>query len=158
MEASRPNEFIDIAIELMPHAVNIPKKSTSRSAGHDLYAANESDVILLPNHIQLISTGLKLAIPNGFEGQIRSRSGLTLNYGVVVLGGIGTIDSDYRGEIKVVLSNFSQEKFIITRGMRVAQLIFAACPDVNIKIVDDILKEDDGPNQRLSNGFGSSGL
>nr|MBA2917790.1 dUTP diphosphatase [Candidatus Liberibacter asiaticus] len=122
-------QSIDIPFLQLPHAhgIPLPEYKTSGSSGMDLFAALPEDepVELLPGMRSLIPGGYIIAIPPGYEGQVRSRSGLALNYGVACLNSPGTIDSDYRGEIKILLINLGQENFLIMRGMRIAQLIIA---------------------------------
>jgi dUTP pyrophosphatase len=118
--------MIKIETVLLPHATEtLPNYATVGSAGIDFQAAVSGPVPILPGKRALIPTGLCLAIPEGFEGQIRSKSGLALKYGIVCLNSPGTIDSDYRGEIKVIVANMSQEQFIVTRGLKIAQIVFA---------------------------------
>ncbi len=104
----------------------LPAYQTHGSAGMDLAAAVEEDLVIPPGEWRLIPTGLRMAIPEGFEGQVRPRSGLALRHGVTVLNAPGTIDSDYRGEAKVALVNHGKEPFVVRRGERVAQLVI--CP------------------------------
>lgn len=129
-----------------------PKYMTEGSAGLDLQASLDAPVELKPLDRVLISTGLYLSIPSGYEGQIRGRSGLALKHGITLANGIGTIDSDYRGEIKVILVNLSNENYTINNGDRVAQLVFIKYVKSDLVEVDDLdeTKRDDG-------GFGHSG-
>jgi dUTP pyrophosphatase len=103
----------------------LPAYATEGAAGMDLVAAIESDVTLLPGKRAIVPTGLSMELPAGFEAQIRPRSGLAANNGVTVLNTPGTIDSDYRGEVKIILINLGDEAFRITRGMRIAQMVIA---------------------------------
>jgi len=130
----------------------LPAYATAGSAGIDLLAAITDPVELLPGRRALIATGLKLAIPSGFEAQIRPRSGLAVNHGVTVLNAPGTIDSDYRGELKVALINLGQEPMIIARGMRIAQLILARVERLEWLSVDTL-----DTTERGAGGFGSTG-
>lgn len=138
----------------LPHfsGLPLPAYATAGSAGIDLVAAITEPVELLPGRRAIVPTGLKLAIPTGFEGQVRPRSGLAANHGVTVLNAPGTIDSDYRGELKVALINLGQEPMIITRGMRIAQLILARVERLEWQPVDNL----DG-TARGEGGFGSTG-
>lgn len=131
----------------------LPFYATKESAGMDLYAANESDIILNPGERTLIPTGFSMALPEGYEAQIRSRSGLTLKSGIIVLNAPGTIDSDYRGEVGVILYNSSKEPFTITRKMKIAQMII--CPIVQGKWVKVSSLEE---TNRGVGGFGSTGV
>ena len=119
----------------------------------DLTAALEEALELGAGDRALIPTGLSIALPHGFEAQIRPRSGLALNHGVTVLNSPGTIDADYRGEIKVILINHGKEPFTIQRGMRIAQMVVERYTHVNWRVVDD-LKEN---KERGEGGFGSTG-
>jgi len=111
----------------LPNAVGmpLPAYATEGSAGMDLLAAIDKDIELLPGKRELVSTGLSIELPPGYEAQVRPRSGLAAKHGVTVLNSPGTIDSDYRGEVKVILINLGEEPFYITRGMRIAQMIIA---------------------------------
>lgn len=102
----------------------LPSYQTSHSAGMDLYACVESEMVLQPGEIKLIPTGIKIAIPDGYEAQIRPRSGLALKHGISMVNSPGTIDADYRGEIKVIMINHGQEAFLFSRGERIAQMVF----------------------------------
>lgn len=132
---------------------NLPSYETAASAGMDVRAANEEDIILKPFERKLIPTGLFLEIPDGYECQVRSRSGLALKSGVSVLNAPGTIDADYRGEVGVILINLSQEEFVVKKGDRVAQLVFAKFEQAQW-IASDELSE----SQRGEGGFGSTGI
>ncbi len=144
-------------IKRLPHAqaLPLPQYATSHSAGMDLVAALAADqsIILEVGQRVLIPTGLILEIPSGFEGQVRPRSGLALKYGVSVLNSPGTIDSDYRGEVQVILINLGQEPFKIERGMRIAQLVIAPLINVNVCEVEHL-----STTIRGSGGFGSTGV
>lgn len=133
----------------------LPQYQTEDAAGLDLMAAvpQASPIRLLPGTRLLIPTGLTLEIPNGYEGQVRPRSGLALNHGVTVLNAPGTIDADYRGEIKVLLINLGRETFLITRGQRIAQLVVQAVARAELVDVRAL-----SLSQRAVAGFGSTGL
>lgn len=131
---------------------DIPKYATEGSAGLDLQAFIESPIELKPLDRVLVPTGLYISIPRGCEGQIRGRSGLALNHGITLANGIGTIDSDYRGEIKVILINLSKENYIINKGDRIAQLVFIKYVKSQLIEVDNL--ED---TERGKGGFGHSG-
>lgn len=132
-----------------------PEYATPGAAGMDLMAAVPADepVRILPGARAAVPTGLAFAIPQGFEGQVRPRSGLALKSGVTVLNAPGTIDSDYRGEIKVILVNTSNEPFEVSRGMRIAQIVFARVEQVKLREAGSL---DD--TARGSSGFGSTGI
>lgn len=134
------------------HDLPLPTHATAGSAGVDLYAAIASSIDLPSFERMLIPTGIAIAIPKGFEGQIRPRSGLALKHGLTVLNTPGTIDADYRGEIHVLLVNLSPVAFTLERGMRVAQLVIAPCHTIQWNKVHELqasLRKDDG--------FGSTG-
>ena len=116
-----------IAFKRLPHGEGLPLPSyqTIGSAGMDLHAAIAADCAIAPGARQFLPCGFALAIPRGYEGQVRSRSGLALKHGVAVLNSPGTIDSDYRGELAVVLINHGDSPFVVSRGMRIAQLVIA---------------------------------
>ena len=147
---------IDVAIKRLPHAegLALPQYETDRSAGMDLRAAVPADdpVTLAPGARALVDTGLQIALPAGYEGQVRPRSGLATRHGVTVLNSPGTIDSDYRGECKVLLVNHGDEPFTIERGERIAQLVVAAHAHVEWT-AQEALEE----TARGTDGFGSTG-
>ncbi|HEX2753150.1 MAG TPA: dUTP diphosphatase [Alphaproteobacteria bacterium] len=130
----------------------MPAYATALSAGVDLEAAVETPVTLKPGERQLIPTGLAMALPDGFEAQIRPRSGLAFKNGVTVLNSPGTIDADYRGEIKVILANLGAEDFTVERGMRVAQMVIAPYTQVAWDVVEEL-----DETARGAGGFGSTG-
>ena len=146
---------IDVALKPLDHAVGLklPAYATTKSAGMDLTAALEEAIELGPGERALIPTGLAIALPQGFEGQIRPRSGLALKHGVTVLNSPGTIDADYRGEIKVILVNHGQEAFTVQRGMRIAQMVVERYTHVNWHVSDELESDD----ERGEGGFGSTG-
>jgi dUTP pyrophosphatase len=149
--------MIKVRIEQMPHGIglDLPKYATADSAGVDLMAAIEEDIILKPGARCLVPSGFIIALPRGFEGQIRPRSGLALKNGLTVLNAPGTVDADYRGEVKVILINLGHEDFTITRGMRIAQLVIAPFVQVSFEEGENLEQEKTG---RSSEGFGSTGL
>ena len=148
-------EALNVKINRLAHAkdLTLPSYATADSAGMDLCAAIEEEIIVNPNERILGPTGLTTALPRGFEGQVRPRSGLAAKNGLTVLNTPGTIDSDYRGEIKVILINLGESTFIITRGMRIAQLIIAPVTRVEWQEVTEPLD-----STERSGGFGSTGL
>lgn len=119
--------MLTIPVTRLPHAqgLELPRYASSQAAGMDLIAAVETDTILAPGKRMLVPTGIALALPDGFEAQVRMRSGLAVKNGLTLLNGPGTIDADYRGEIKVIVCNLGEEPFVITRGLRIAQLVIA---------------------------------
>lgn len=144
-----------IPLQILDHGrdLSLPAYATAHSAGVDLVAAVGSDVVLLPMGRALIPTGLAMALPERFEAQIRPRSGLALKHGITCLNSPGTIDADYRGEIKVMLINLGEEPFVITRGMRIAQMVVASYVRVTFTPVDSL-----ETTERGAGGFGSTGL
>lgn len=131
----------------------LPEYMTPGSSGVDLYAANQEDVCLKPGERQLIPTGLAIALPLGWEAQVRPRSGLALKHGITLLNTPGTIDSDYRGEIKVLVINLGDKEYILKRGERIAQMVFAPVQQVELVEVE-ILSE----TRRGEGGFGHTGV
>ncbi|WP_426750144.1 dUTP diphosphatase [Myxococcus sp. Y35] len=130
----------------------LPRYETAQAAGLDLRADIDGERVLAPLERMAVPTGLALALPPGYEGQVRPRSGLALRHGVTLLNAPGTVDADYRGEVQVVLINLSNEPFTLRRGDRVAQLVVAAVPPVTLEEVE-VLEE----TSRGGNGFGSTG-
>jgi dUTP pyrophosphatase len=131
----------------------LPKYETNGSAGMDLIASIDEDIIIKSGEIKLIKTGIAIALEKGFEAQIRPRSGLALKNGITVLNTPGTIDSDYRGEICVILINHSKLDFVVSRGMRIAQMIIAKYAQAEIVEVENL-----DETIRGTSGFGSTGI
>ena len=141
-----------IQIKKLSDAVLIPKYETSGSSGMDIAAHIAENITINPGEKALIPTGFSLAIPHGFEVQIRPRSGLAAKKSITVLNTPGTIDADYRGEIKVILINLSKEKFIVRNGERIAQMVVCPIAQVQLDEVKELFETDRG-----SGGFGSTG-
>ena len=141
-------------VERLPHGRGLdpPAYQTPGSAGLDLPAAVEADLVLEPKARALIPTGLRLEIPPGWEGQVRPRSGLAVRHGVTVANAPGTIDSDYRGEVKVALVNLGDAPFVVRRGARVAQLVIAPVGRARLVEVEEL-----GDSTRGEGGFGHTG-
>lgn len=133
--------------------LDLPKYETSGSAGMDLLANIEENVTIKPMERTLVPTGLFIEIPIGYEGQVRSRSGLSIKHGICMANGVGTIDSDYRGELKVPVINLGAEEFVVTRGMRIAQLVITKYERAELVEVVSIDESDRG-----TGGFGSTGV
>ncbi|RDE09467.1 dUTP diphosphatase [Pelagibacterium lacus] len=133
----------------------MPVRQSRAAAGHDLAAALGEDEVmtLAPGERALVPCGFALALPEGYEAQVRPRSGLAARFGVTVLNAPGTVDADYRGEVKVILVNHGAEPFAIRRGDRIAQMVFAAVPDLALESVQELEETDRG-----ANGFGSTGM
>ncbi len=133
--------------------IGIPCYMTEGSSGMDLFAFLEKDVTLDPGERRLVPTGISVAIPEGFEGQIRPRSGLAIRKGIGIVNGPGTIDADYRGEIGVLLINFSKEPLTIRNGERIAQMVISPVFRAILEEVDDL-----PPTERQGGGFGHTGI
>ena len=146
---------LTLQIRRLPSAagLGLPTYMTPGAAGMDLHAALVDDVLIEPGAIVLVPTGLEVAIPEGFEGQVRPRSGLAVKYGISLPNTPATIDSDYRGEIRVPLINLGREAFRVSRGMRIAQLVVAPVARVTWDEVDVLPASDRG-----AKGFGHSGV
>ena len=144
-----------VAIKRLPHAQGLllPAYQTDQSAGMDLCAAVDKDVTLEPGEHTIIPTGFSIALPNGFEAQVRPRSGLAAKNGVTVLNSPGTIDADYRGEVGVILINHGAEPFTVTRGLRIAQMVIAPVRTVMWEEKDELSE-----SERGAGGFGSTGV
>lgn len=132
---------------------DIPKYQTENSAGVDIRASLDEDLVLKAGEFKLVSTGIYLEIPSSYEVQIRARSGLSIKHGIGLVNGIGTIDSDYRGEIKVPLINFSKDDFTIENGMRIAQMVLSKYEKIDFEEVDEL-----SDSERRDGGFGSTGV
>ncbi len=146
---------MNVKILKLDHALDLPLPfhATLGSAGMDLMAAVDQDVMIPKGEKALIPTGISIYLPAGYEGQIRPRSGLALKNGITVLNSPGTIDSDYTGEVKVILINLGAEDFVVSRGMRIAQLVVAPYVQVQWDELSDPIKD----NSR-GGGFGSTGI
>ena len=143
-----------IAVQRLAHArdLALPSYATDGAAGMDLCAAVDKDLELAPGEIAAVPCGIALALPRGFEAQVRPRSGLALNHGLTVLNAPGTIDCDYRGEVKAILINHGRERFTITRGLKIAQMVVAAHARVEWAETSTL-----DATTRGTGGFGSTG-
>lgn len=146
---------VPVSVVRLAHAADLPLPdyATSGSAGVDLTAAVGESVTIPAGERQLVPTGLAIALPDGFEAQVRPRSGLALKHGVTVLNAPGTIDADYRGEVKVIMLNTGAEPFVVVRGMRIAQMVIAPVSRLQWVQVDQLPE-----SHRDTGGFGSTGL
>jgi dUTP pyrophosphatase len=135
------------------HPVSLPQYMTEGSSGMDLFASLAQEVTLVPGERKLIPAGISVAIPEGFEGQIRPRSGLAIQKGIGIVNGPGTIDADYRGEVGVLLINFGKEPFTIRNGDRIAQMVISPVTRATLEEVDDL-----PPTRRQGGGFGHTGI
>lgn len=146
-----------VLLQRLPHGADLPLPhyASADAAGLDLVAAVPGDapLVLAPGAFAAVPTGLAMALPRGFEGQVRPRSGLALKFGVTVLNAPGTVDADYRGEVKVILVNHGPAAFVIERGMRIAQLVVAPVVQIMLEESGDL-----GQTARGVGGFGSTGL
>lgn len=146
-------ESIAVQIKkVRPNAV-VPGYMTPLAAGMDLCAALEESIVLNPGHRVLVPTGLAMAIPPGYEGQVRPRSGLALKVGIALVNSPGTIDADYRGEVGIIVINHGQEAVTIAGGDRIAQLVIAPVCRADLSVVDEL-----NSTQRNEGGFGHTGL
>ena len=145
----------EIQVQRLPHfeGLSLPSYATAGAAGMDVEAAVEADIVLSPGARTAVPSGLAMAIPAGFEMQVRPRSGLALKHGVTVANAPGTIDSDYRGEVKIMLVNHGEADFTITRGMRIAQLVVAPVSLARLAVADRLETTDRGDG-----GFGATGV
>jgi dUTP pyrophosphatase len=147
---------VDVAVVSLPHAADLPLPAyqSASAAGLDLLAAipATAPLTLAPGQFTSVPAGIAIALPVGFEAQVRPRSGLAARHGVTVLNSPGTIDADYRGEIAVILINHGRESFSVTRGMRIAQLVIAPVAGAQLQKVDKLPE-----TARGSRGFGSTG-
>jgi dUTP pyrophosphatase len=145
--------FVNKNLSKEQQEIITPKRQSHLASGFDLVSAHEEDVVIKPMARVLVSTGISIGLNEGYEAQIRARSGLALKHGLIIVNAPGTIDADYRGEIKVIIANLSEEAFSISFGMRIAQLVIAPVCLAQLKLVE-ILDE----QARGSQGFGSTGL
>lgn len=130
----------------------MPSYETKGSAGVDLQACIDEPVVMKPMERKLVPTGLFIELPEGYEAQVRARSGLAIKHGISLVNGIGTIDSDYRGEIKIILINLGSEDFVINNGDRIAQMVFLRHEQAEFELVDEL-----GETVRGAGGFGHTG-
>jgi dUTP pyrophosphatase len=131
----------------------LPFYATEHASGLDISSSSKEEIVLFPMETKLIPTNLVIEIPPGYEGQIRPRSGLAIKYNIGLINSPGTIDSDYRGELKILLTNFGKEPFPVKFGDRIAQLIIAKVEKADIELSEDLSK-----TKRDSGGFGHTGL
>jgi len=143
-----------VSVTRLPHGADfeLPSYETADAAGMDLHAALDADVVIAPGARTLIPTGLAIALPSGYEAQIRPRSGLALKNGISLVNSPGTIDADYRGEVGVIVINHGDQDFIVTRGMRIAQMVVAPVIQAVWDEVDTLSE-----TARGTGGFGSTG-
>ena len=137
---------------ILEEGASLPCYASLEAAGADVYACIKNEIILHPGESKLIPTGLRIAIPKGYEVQVRSRSGLALKHGVIVLNSPGTIDSDYRGEVGVVLINHGKKRFVVEKGMRIAQLVLSPVVQAQFVCAQEL-----STTLRGEGGFGHTG-
>jgi dUTP pyrophosphatase len=146
---------VRVALKRLPQGEGLPLPAymTEHAAGADLFAAVEDELTLLPGGRALVPTGMAIALPDGYEAQVRPRSGLAIRNGVTCLNSPGTIDADYRGHVQVILANLGSEPFVIRRGDRIAQIIVAPVVRATFEPVEELPE-----TQRAAGGFGSTGI
>jgi len=146
--------MIEVHIRYFEHYEGLPPlvRMTVGSSGFDIFAACSDVVFIEPGKAVRIPAGFQISIPHGYEAQVRPRSGLALNHRIGILNSPGTIDSDYRGEVGVILYNFGEEDYVVRRGDRIAQIVFCPLPEVELSRVDEL-----GGTERGSGGFGHTG-
>jgi dUTP pyrophosphatase len=149
-------ERVEVRMMRLPHGADLPlpEYQSALAAGLDLHAAvpAAAPVAIAPGARAIIPTGVAMALPAGYEGQVRPRSGLAIRHGVTVLNSPGTVDADYRGELQIILVNLGSESFIVRRGMRIAQIVIAAVQHATLVEVSNL-----DPTERAGGGFGSTG-
>jgi dUTP pyrophosphatase len=147
-------ERVKVLVQRLPHArdMPLPAYATAGSAGLDLLAANDTEIEIEPDARVAVPCGIAIALPEGYEAQVRPRSGLALNHGITLLNAPGTIDSDYRGEIKAILINHGDAPFRVERGMKIAQMVIAPVQQVDFEEARELPQ-----TQRAAGGFGSTG-
>ncbi len=133
--------------------ISLPKYMSAHAAGMDVCAACDGDVIIAPGDVKLVHAGFYMAVPIGYEAQMRPRSGLALKHGIVLPNSPGTIDADYRGEVCVILGNVGRDEFVVTRGMRIAQMVIAPVTQAEVIEVESLHE-----TARGSGGFGHTGV
>ncbi len=148
-------DIVQIFVNRLPHGKDLPlpQYMSEDAAGMDLLAAVDQGIILQPGSRALVPTGLRIAVPKGFEAQVRPRSGLAWKWGITVLNSPGTIDADYRGEIKVIMANLGNEQFTVARGDRIAQLVLSRVPRIMLTECGELPETGRG-----GGGFGHTGL
>ena len=146
---------LKVSVQRLPHGADLPLPAyaTAQSAGLDLMAAIDGEITLAPGVRQLVPTGLSIALPAGYEAQVRPRSGLALKHGITVLNSPGTIDADYRGEVMVLLINHGAENFVLKRGDRIAQMVVAPVTRIAWVAVEAL-----DETERGAGGYGSTGI
>lgn len=150
--SEQPDITMQVQVEPEGEGLELPTYATSGAAGMDLRAAIDDEIVIPPGGRELVSTGIRIAVPRGYEAQVRPRSGLALRHGIAVLNAPGTIDSDYRGTVAVILANLGQEDFVVKRGDRIAQLVVAPVARAELVQVERLEN-----SERGGGGFGHTG-
>ena len=145
-------EKVLLKIKVLPGGMP-PRRMSSGAVGYDIFARLEEAIILKPGERRKVPAGFAIEVPDGFEAQIRPRSGLAIKYGLTMLNSPGTIDPDYRGEVQVILANLGEQDIIIENGDRIAQMIIAPVADAQLEIAENL-----SPTSRGEKGFGSTGV
>ena len=148
----KEQDAIILKIQKLEHCAGLPEYKTEGAAGMDLVASNDEDIVLKPLERSLVPTGIKIELPHGYEAQIRPRSGLSIKHGISLINCVGTVDEDYRGEVKAGVVNVSNETYTIKRGERIAQMVIAPTTRAQINVVEELSE-----TQRGEGGFGSTG-
>jgi len=143
---------INVKIKLLRSEASVPARATGGSSGYDIASGSTEPIVVPPGGYAVVPTGFALEIPRGFEAQIRPRSGLAAKYGIGILNSPGTIDSDYRGEVFIILFNTGKERFVVHPGERVAQMVFSGCEDATFEVTESL---PDSP--RGKGGLGHTG-
>jgi len=153
-EATMPQDQVRLSISIDPEGegLDLPAYATGGSAGMDLRAAVHEDLTIAPGRRALVPTGIRIAVPPGYEAQVRPRSGLALKHGVTILNTPGTIDADYRGPVGVIMANLGEEPFVIRRGDRIAQLVIAPVVRADLEVLPEL-----PDTERGEGGFGHTG-
>ncbi len=141
--------MLKVKIQKINEHAKLPKRMTEHAAGYDLYSCNEEDMTIKPGEVVLVPTGIAISLPIGYEAQIRPRSGLAIKHQIGVLNSPGTIDADYRGEIKIILFNFGKTNFIISNHTRISQMVVSHHESIDFVITDKLDETDRG-----NGGFG----
>jgi dUTP pyrophosphatase len=145
--------MLQIKIRKLSSLAKLPQKMTELSAGYDLFSANDFPIVIEAGKVELVPTGVAISLPAGFEAQIRPRSGLAFNHQIGILNSPGTIDADYRGEIKIILFNFGEKSFIVEPHYRIAQMVISKHENVSFVLTDDLEE-----TSRGEGGFGHTSL
>ena len=150
--SEQPEVVVQVEVQPEGEGLELPGYATAGAAGMDLRAAVADELVIRPGGRELVTTGIRIAVPPGYEAQVRPRSGLALRHGIAVLNSPGTIDSDYRGTVAVILANLGQEDFVVRRGDRIAQLVVAPVARATLQQAEKLQD-----SERGARGFGHTG-